>query len=127
MTVFDIDGQIVREPKPPKRNAMIGERVLFYPTGSDSEPPLLAIVTDANKQLVRLSVVGVGRLKFQIVDWRRHMDDPYWDSVPSRAKHNNGAWDFHPVEGPYFDKYVNMAKARAHRGSETEDIVEASA
>lgn len=118
MTTFDIDGRIVREPKEPKRNAMIGERILFYPTGSDAEEPQLAIVTDANDQLVRCSIIGAGRLKFTVQDWRRHMDDPYWDRVPSRAKHTSGAWDFHPVEGSLFDKHVSMAKARAHRGSD---------
>lgn len=121
MTTFDADGRIVRTPREPKRNALVGERILFYPTGSDAEPPQLALVTDANDTgLVRMSIVGAGRLKFQVVDWRRHIDDPYWDKVPSRAKHTSGAWDFHPVEGPLFDKHVTMAKVRAHRDTSDE-------
>lgn len=106
------------------RHAQVGERIYFYEHGDRRDPPQLALVTEVNDAgLLRCSVVGVGRLKLNPQNWMRHIDDEYWDSRRSEIKHRAGAWDFHPVEGPQWDKYIQMQKVRAakKKGNDEEE------
>lgn len=71
----------------------VGQEVLFYPHGDRSEAnPTRAVVTRVWPDFgCRLALVG-GGIATTHTQRVRHMDDPYFITVPN-AKKNDGAWD----------------------------------
>lgn len=71
----------------------VGQEVLFYPHGDRAEAnPTRAVVTRVWPDFgCRLALVG-GGIATTHTQRVRHMDDPYFMSVPN-AKRSDGAWD----------------------------------
>jgi hypothetical protein len=99
------------------RNAIPGERVLFYPGGRRNATPVVADVTDVGGVCVELSLLKVRSSRMECLSGVRHINDPHWKDYPDRLQ-TNGAWDFHPVFGGITNAQidrVNGANKRAEQ------------
>jgi len=105
-----------------ERNAIVGEWVYYFPSGSRQEVPSIALVVSAYGMTVGLRAPG--EAKFRAYRTIRHIDDPYWDGRGATlAKH--GAWDFHECYGEVFTHQINkrarelerLARIKEHQSS----------
>lgn len=115
--------ELPTEFRPPHRNAIVGETILFYLGGQPSELPVLATVTEVVESpptrgdrviwQLRCKTTEYGR-RATDKDWTRHMGEAHWYEHPE-DKRRLGAWDFHPVYRVQFDNWVKAAHMREAR------------
>lgn len=105
----------------PKRNAEPGEIVNYFEGGDPTAVPVSATVHVVHSGgSVTLMFMRPGTPTVITKTGVQHMYSPYWDAVPLSAKQANGAFDFHPVYGPLFDKHLQLAVARKARQEQLE-------
>lgn len=97
-----------------KRNAAVGETVLYYESGDKSGIAVPAVVTAVSDMGAMLAVHQPRRSRHQVVEWSRHVNDPYWEGRDG-LRQRTGAWDFHPIYGPLFTKGLHLEKIRLDR------------
>src|SRR5690606_25800515 len=102
-----------------QRNAVFGERVLFYETGSRDTPPMMGWVARSDEYTVLIKALGENSSRFQTFRAVRHIDDPHFDLHPhTRAK--IGGWDFDPIFCHEVNRQLNLQNARQARAEQLE-------
>lgn len=72
----------------------VGDVVLFYLSGSASEPPMPAIVCHVGERTLSLGVIGRDSYALYPADGVRHLDDPLLRNNVDLQIH--GAWEKTP-------------------------------
>lgn len=96
----------------PKRTAIQGELVNFFEAGDPTEVPILATVHTEFGGNITITYQRPGAPTVITKHGIKHIHDTYWDNVPLLAKQQSGAFDFHPVYGVQFDKWLSAAHMR---------------
>lgn len=96
----------------PKRAAVPGELVNFFESGDPSEQPILATINHEFGGNHTITYQKPGQVTVVTKYGVKHVHDTYWDNVPISAKQQQGAFDFHPVYGVQFEKWLLAAHAR---------------
>ena len=103
----------------PLRAAVPGEIVNFFEDGDPSGAPIPAMVvsTYGGNTAITYHKPGDVVSKSRIV---KHVHDAYWDTTTLQNKQASGAYDFHPVYGGLFDKWLALAEQRETKRKQLE-------